>query len=150
MREGMERGGYSLLLRFLQDYPLAGLDFNEAPNTSGLLEQKHASLDPLYQWWLDCLIEGQIVGSDFGSEWPQEIETERFRAAFRRYSKDRNIRSRFPDSRAIGKLLKHCAPTMVKHRERRGEELPYLYRLPALEEARASWEKFIGHQVVWE
>jgi hypothetical protein len=146
----MEGGGYRLLLRYLLDYALTGSDFNEAPQTSGLLEQKHESLGDVYKWWLDCLTEGQIVGSDIGTGWPEEIETERFRVAFRRYSKDRNIRSRFPDSRAIGKLLKHCAPTMVKHRERRGEELPYLYRLPKLEEARASWEKFIGPKVVWE
>lgn len=150
MREDMEAGGYRVFLRYLLDYDLTGLDFNEAPITAELRNQKEESLDVLYQWWLDCLLEGQIVGSDFGAAWPQEIETERFRSAFRRYSKDRNIRSRFPDSRAIGRLLKHCVPGMVKHRARREDGMPYLYRLPELDEARASWEKFIGHPVEWE
>lgn len=149
MREGMEAGGYRVFLRYLLDYDISGLDFNEAPVTAELRSQKEESLDVLYQWWLDCLLEGQIVGSDFGAAWPQEIETERFRSAFRRYSKDRNIRSRFPDSRAIGRLLKHCVPGMVKHRARQGDDLPYLYRLPTLDEARASWEKWIGHAVDW-
>lgn len=150
MREGMERGGYRLLLRYLLDFDLTGVDINEAPQTDEILNQKHESLGDVHKWWLDCLLEGQIVGSDFGATWPQEIETERFRSAFRRYSKDRNIRSRFPDSRAIGRLLKHCVPGMVKHRARREDGMPYLYRLPALDEARKSWESFIGHPVEWE
>lgn len=150
MRERMERGGYRLLLRYLLDFDLTGLDFNEAPHTSGLLEQKHASLDPFFQWWLDCLAEGQIVGSDFGGQWVDKIETGRFRAAFRRYVKERNIRSRVPEDRSIGKLLKKCAPGIKKVRERSGEALPYVYVMPKLEACRAAWSRFIGHTLEWE
>src|SRR5574343_32462 len=51
MRNGMEQGGYPVLLRYLMDYPLSGLDFNEAPATEGLADQKIHSLNPMYQWW---------------------------------------------------------------------------------------------------
>ena len=146
----MESGGFTLLLQFLLDYDLAGLDVNEAPSTIALLEQKHASLEPIYQWWLDCLTEGYLVGSDIGTTWPAEVETERFRNAFKRYTRDRNIRTRVPDSRAIGHMLKKCTADIRKHRVRRSEDLMYLYLMSSLERNRDAWERFIGHKVVWE
>lgn len=148
MREGMEAGAYRVLLKYLLDYDLKGIDLNEAPSTKALLEQKHHTLDPLQQYWLDCLEEGRIIGAEF-TEWPKDIECERFRSAFRRYVRERNIRSRIPEDRAIGRLLKQCAPGVTKGRVRRGEDLPYVYHVPSLEVARGEWAKFIGHKVEW-
>ena len=105
MRVGMEVDGYPHLLRYLLDYDLSGIDLNAAPATHGLSEQKHHTLDPFHQWWFDCLEEGALIGSE-SSAWPHEHNCERFRAAFRRYVKERNIRSRVPEDRAIGRLLK--------------------------------------------
>ncbi|SOD41367.1 bifunctional DNA primase/polymerase [Nitrosovibrio sp. Nv4] len=149
MREGMEKDGYPHLLRYLMDFDLTGIDINLAPVTNALLDQKNESLDPLHQWWLDCLEEERIVGSEFGG-WPEDIECERFRAAFKRYVKDRNVRSRVPEDRAIGRLIKQCAPGITKSRARRGDELPYVYHVPRVEISRTDWEKFIGHKVRWE
>lgn len=149
MREGMEQGGYPYLLRYLLDYDLSGLDFNAAPSTQGLSEQKHHTLDPFHQWWYDCLEEGVLIGSEFGG-WPTEPTCDRFRAAFRRYVKERNIRSRVPEDRTIGRLLKQCAPGVTKRRATKTEEgQPYLYSLPALDIARVEWDRFIGHPVEW-
>lgn len=150
MREGMEAGGYRLLLRYLLDCDLAGFDPNEAPATKGLLEQKHASLDPLAQWWLDCLTEGYVVGSDFSGNWPKEIETDRVRAAYRRYGRERNVRSRAPDDRAFGRALKKFAPGVRKSRKSVEGGLSYTYLLPSLDAARKEWEQHIGHEVNWE
>jgi Bifunctional DNA primase/polymerase, N-terminal/Family of unknown function (DUF5906) len=151
MREGMEAGGYALLLRYLLDYDLAGLDLNEAPHTKALLEQKHASLEPLDQWWLDCLTEGYLVGGDFDGQWPEEVSTERFRRAFGKYLRDRNIRSRMPDSRTIGRMVKRCIPSATRYRIREDKDtLGYAYKLPALEAARLDWSTHIGHEVNWE
>lgn len=149
MREGMELGGYRLLLSYLRNFDLRGLDFNEAPNTSGLLEQKHASLDPFSQWWLDCLTEGRLVSSDLGGQWVEKVETDRFRSAFRRYVKERNIRSRTPEDTAVGKLLKKIAPGIRKRRERQGQDLLYVYYIPSLAESRKAWEEHIGHAISW-
>ncbi|WP_296670863.1 bifunctional DNA primase/polymerase [Sulfuricaulis sp.] len=152
MKDGMAADGgegYGLLLRYLLDFDLSTVDVNAAPKTAALLDQKHESLKPLESWWYECLSEGQIVGSDFGGDWPQEVETERFRSAFRRYSKDRNIHSWAPDGRAFGWLLKRCAPGAVRVQRRRGDELMRVYTLPELVECRAAWNHFIGDEVEW-
>lgn len=151
MREGMESGGYRLLLRFLLNFDISGIDINDAPRTSALLDQKVSSLDPFHQWWLDCLHEGKLIGSDFGGAWQKEVDKERFRSAFRRYVRERNIRSRIPEDRGIGRYLKSCLPSIDGSGKRReGDELINTYRVPTLEQARKEWEKYIGHTVAWE
>ena len=150
MREGMESGGYACLLRYLLDYPLAGLDLNQAPQTQALTDQKHHSMDPLYQWWLDCLEEGALLGYEFHG-WAREVECVRFRSAFRRYAQERNIRSRVPEDRSIGRLMKVCLPSIMKKRcSKKGDEgQPYAYQIPTLIDARAEWDRFIGHPATW-
>ena len=148
MRKGLDDGGNRHLLRYLLDYKLG--DINAAPDTKGLLAQKHASLEPFEQWWLDCLSSGCVAGSDLGNTWPTEISTERFRSAFTRYVRERNIRSRIPDARAVGHNLARFAPKVVRKKARRDEGLCYLYLFPELDGARQDWEAFIGSKVEWE
>ena len=149
MRNGMDRGGYGVLLRFLLDYDISALDFNIAPSTQALMEQKQHTMEPLHQWWLDCLENGTLLCSEFPG-WPEEVECERFRSAFRRYVKERQIRSRLPEDRVIGKLLKRCVPGLVKKRlNRREDGQPYAYTIPDLEIARKEWDIFIGHPTEW-
>lgn len=151
MREGMEAGGYSLLLRYLLDYDIGQVEFNAAPATKGLLDQKISSLDAFHQWWLQCLTEGKLVGSDFGSEWPTEIGKERFRSAYRRYFKERQIKGRIPEERTLGRLLSSCLPSMdPTGKKREGDERINTYRLPDLDQARREWDGFIGHSSVWD
>lgn len=147
MREGMEAGGYRLLLRYLLDFDLTGIDVNEAPATAALVDQKHASLDPFHQWWLDCLSEGWIVGSDFGGEWPAEVGKESFRAAYRRYVKERNIRARVPDERTVGKLLKVVAPSVSPGKQR---SVGNTYKFQSLDQHRREWSAWVGHEVQWD
>jgi hypothetical protein len=150
MRERMEAGGSRYLLRHLLDFDLRGVDVNAAPSTAALHDQKISSLLPFHQWWLDCLTQSRLVGSDFNG-WPLEVEKERLRQAFSRYTKERQIRSRIPEDRTLGKLLKTCAPTVDGSAKRRTDgELINLYRLPDLEQARLQWSEFIGHPIVWE
>lgn len=148
MREGMERGGYRLLLRYLLDFDLTGIELNEAPATQGLLDQKHASLGLTEEWWLECLREGKIVGGDFDG-WPETSDTEQLRNAFSRHAKVRGIRSRLPEATAIGRVLAKCAGVERK-RVRHGDKLTYAYAIPALGTARDNWERYIGHRVEWE
>lgn len=151
MHEGMAAGGKSHLLKYLLDYDLSNIEVNRAPNTAGLLEQKLSSLDPLGEWWFSCLTEGIIVESDFAKGWPEDMSKARFRDAFYRHAKERNIRGRMPDERWIGRFLAKCAPSIdrgVKQRE--GDIFVKLYRFPELAIARQEWQKFIGHEIVWE
>ncbi len=146
MREGMEAGGYRHLLRYLMDYDLAGIDVSQAPATRGLLEQKLATLDPFPAWWLTCLHDGRLVGGDFEDTWPGEADCERFRNAFRRYHKERNVRGWVPDDRSMGHQLAKFAPSVGRKRLARG----YVYTLPGLDAARKEWDTHIGHAGVWE
>lgn len=146
MREGMERGGYACLLRYLLDYDLSGIDVSGAPATTGLMDQKHASLDAFPGWWFTCLTEGKLAGGDFETVWPLEADCDRFRNAFRRHCKERNVRGWIPDDRSMGRQLAKFAPGVSRTRLSRG----YVYRLPALDAARADWSKYIGHDMAWE
>lgn len=148
MREGMERGGYRLLLRHLQRFDLAGLDLDQAPSTRALLEQKLETLKPFEQWWFDCLSQGRLLGSDFAEGWPGEIEVEQLRVAFERYSRQRHITSRNPSSIAIGKALRAVCGAACQHTRVKSPG-PYIYRFGDLGACRAAFDRFIGHAVEW-
>lgn len=148
MRTRMEKGGYRLLLTYLLNFDI-NVDINHAPMTIGLVDQKHASLEPFEQWWLDCITEGQMVGSlgkgiDF-----DEIHAETFRNAFSENMRRRQIRTRLPDERAIGKVLAKVAPSIRKVRRRVGSSQEYFYVSGGLEILRKDWEKYIGSKLIW-
>lgn len=151
MREGMERGGYEQLLRYLLDFDISKTDPNDAPQTRGLMDQKAANLDPIHQWWFDCITEGEIVGGDFEGVWPAMMEKNRLRGAFRRYSRDHNISGRVLSDIEFGRLLKKCLPKIraSQQRVKGGEDRLNVYELPDLYTCRRSWCKFIGHEVEW-
>ncbi len=149
MREDMEAGGYRLLLSYFLNYNIAGVDLNAAPMTQGLIDQKHASLEPLEQWWLDCLMEGSLVGSAARGIDFRRINTDTFRNAFAEYCRRRQIRTRLPDERQIGKTLSQVARSMKKVRVRVGGELGYEYVSGGLEPLRRDWEKYVGGAFAW-
>lgn len=149
MREGMEEGGYANLLRYFMDYSITS-DPNHAPDTEGLREQKHYSLDAMQQWWLDCLTEEQILGLDYPG-WPNEMECEALRGAFRRYVKQRNITKWVVDDRSFGKALVKFAPSCRRQRATQvvGGVRRYVYPMYSVEHYRGEWEAFINHKVEW-
>lgn len=148
MRVGMEQGGYAFLLRYLLDYDLSGVDINEAPATKGLADQKLASMEPFEQWWFGCLTEGTLLSGDFEG-WPEHCETKRFRSAYSRYMKERNIRSRTLDEIGVGHAIKRIARSIHKKRMRLDGGNPNVYILPTLEQARDDFEKHLGHALHW-
>lgn len=148
-----EMGGNQILLHYLQNFDLSKVDVNYAPRTAALLDQKVSSLEPFHQFWFDCLSFGKIVNSDFACEWEGELDVdkERFRMAFGRYCRDKNIRSRIPDDRSIGKQLKGLCPDVDPTKKKReGSELINLYRLPSLEHCRKAFGEYMGQAVIWE
>lgn len=150
MREGLEDGGLSMLLDYLQNFDLADIDVNSAPMTEGLAEQKEESLDVFYQWWIECLRTGAITYSDFQSDWPTEISTDQFREAFKRYAKDRGVKGWTPNDVGLGRLLRSCVSGLVNAKKVVEGQRIRSYRIPALEDCRRSWDKFMGHANKWE
>ena len=141
MKDRMESGGYRLLLTYLLQYKFDDVDINGAPTTRGLVDQKHASLEPFEQWWLDCLTENHLVGSVAKGIDFKEIYTETFRNAFIDYARRRQIRTRLPDERSMGRSLMAIAPSMKKKRHRIGGHLEYSYVSPGISQLRRDWEK---------
>jgi hypothetical protein len=149
MRVGMEEGGYAVLLRFLMDYDLTGIDVNEAPRTRALASQKEHTLEPIHQWWLDCLSQGALVGSGI-AEWPESVGCSVFRGACSRYLRDRQIRSWEPSERVFGVRIRRCSPGLGRVYVRQDKERLWTYRLPSLADARKEWDSFIGQGRTWE
>lgn len=151
MRVGMEQGGYANLLRYFLDFDLGSVDVDDAPNTAALIEQKHQSLPDVEKWWLDCLSTGQVVGGDWGGEWPDTVPTNRMREAYARWCRSRNIRSRLLEEVGFGRAMSKIAPSFAKKRAR--ADMPgdrsYAYVSPGLESLRADWERYIGGKVEW-
>lgn len=154
----MESGGSALLLRYLLDYDLTGIDVNEAPETTGLAQQKMLSMTPVSQWWYSSLQEGHLVGvsaSFNGKEWPDPLVLkDEVRRAIKQYYQDRNIRERVPaDTELLTEINKACgdAPWTVKRssRDATGKQ-PWCYCVPPLAAAREAWDKRIGAKQNWE
>lgn len=147
MRRGMEQEGYAHLLRYFMDFDLTSVDVNAAPSTQGLVDQKHASLPPIQEWWLDCLTADRLIGDSFDGELPERIPTGRVHAAFATWAKQRNIRSRLPQDREFNKEMKMRLGDYRRTRE--GGNLLYAYHSPGIDVLRADWETFIGGAVDW-
>lgn len=152
MREGMEKGGYAHLLRYLMDFDMRGIDVNDAPKTAGLIDQKHANLTPVPEWWLNCLMAQEIIGADFGGDWPDSIATNRLRAAFRRWAGERNIRARLPNEHEFGRTFKKLAPSMARKKVRpdNSGDSSYSYVTPGIAVLRKDWEGYIGGELSWD
>jgi hypothetical protein len=152
MREGMEQGGYRLLLRYLLSYDVSDIKITVAPDSQGLLDQKHRSLPPFQRWWKDCLTEGKVLGADFGGEWPTAVSKDRFRLAFQRYLRERNMNwsSANYSVEAISHELLRVLPSHERGRRREDGERVQVYLLPSLAVARMDWEAFIGGSVEWD
>lgn len=149
MREGMEANGgegYSLLLARLQAFDLSTVDVNDAPKTDGLADQKLESLGAQHSWWLDCLIEGQILGGDFAGEWPTELPTNRLIEAARRYTVERGVRSWQPSRIAFNRAMKQFIPGWHANKTTKPQpgDATYHYTLPSLDQARAWMAEALG------
>lgn len=147
MREGMEDGGYKILLKYLLDYDISGINVNEAPKTKGLLEQKLESLPPFAAFWFNCLREEKI--SFLGDDWPSAVDKNSFRQAFKNYVQERNLRHWIPADNTLGKLFKQYVPAVTDSKIMTNEQRKWAYRLPTIDECRTSWEKFIGQSISW-
>lgn len=151
MRLGMEAGGYACLLRYFLDFDLSTVNVNVAPNTRGLIEQKHASLEPVQAWWLDCLETNELVGGDFDGAFPARVPTNRLEEAFKKWARGKNIRSRLPGVKDFFKDIREIAPSFV--RKKANPESPadhtYSFFNPGIETLRMDWDRFIGGTHTW-
>jgi hypothetical protein len=150
MRLGMEQGGYAHLLHFLQQFDLKGVDVNAAPKTQGLIDQVRQSMEPLHEWWLDCLESGQLVGSSLAGQLPERIPTERAYEALERWARGRNVRTRLPRRQGFIEQLREAAPSMAKKRARVDDVNVNCFVDVDLARLRSDWDRFIGVPHKWD
>ena len=147
MREGMEQGGYSQLLHFLQTFDLSQVDVNRAPKTAGLNDQVLETLDPITEWWLDCLHSDQLVGTEFpADDLPKKISGNRVQPAFEAWCRKRNVRSRTATGRKFKMRLLELAPSMVFKKVRWSKQegdLGYAYVHTGLQNLRADFDQSV-------
>lgn len=145
MKQGMLAGGLRLLLDYLREYKIE-INVNVAPKTVGLLEQKIASLDLLGQWWYDCMLNVELLGSSQVGHEFKEIHCGQFRSAFQTYLKGRNINGRVPSDESIGREIKKLAPSMIKKLKFGKGNHYYSQGLAAL---RKDFENYIKGEIKW-
>ena len=68
IRNEWANGGNAAFLAFCLQRHVPGNRMGPLPQTSGLLAQQKLSLEPLHQWWLECLTAGEIGPT--GAGWP--------------------------------------------------------------------------------
>lgn len=145
IKEGLvQHGGYEYLLAWLLNPALLdGLDLNKPLLTNALLVQKHQSLQPFEQWWYSSLEEGRLLNHE-AEEWPVQIEKEEMRQAFRRWSREHNIRQRPPSDQEIGHRLKKLSPSLRSTLARKAKGHVSVYRFSPVEAIRKEWDSFLG------
>lgn len=151
MRIGMEQGGYSNLLRYLLDFDLSKVDVNVAPKSQALIAQKHQSLTPIQEWWLDCLENNELVGSDYHGPFPPRAPTNRIEEAFRRWTRNKNIRSRLCSKNALFAEIRKLAPSFqkIKAAPDAPDDTTWAYANPGIKILRRDWDRFIGGTHIW-
>lgn len=152
MRVSMEQGGYACLLRFLLDYDISSIDLNTAPHTQGLLDQKHASLDVVQEWWFECLSSRTLLGSEWEGDIPDRIPLNRFRIAFEKWVSSRNIRNRIPGYYNFLRIIEEITPSLkrMKARSDSPEDATRSFKNPGIEILRKDWCKYIKGNHEWK
>lgn len=162
MKRQMEAGGYAKLLNDLMKRDISNVDFTSPPRTAILSTQIRASLGGLERWWADCLEAGELVfardpetleplGWD---DWDEaEADTKEMMtnhtvrpfqpmkavvmASATAYARDYSGRP--PSPAQVGKFLTEQGALGIRAKE--GGERVQRYRLPTLENCRASFAK---------
>jgi len=147
MRHGMNEGGLRLLLTFFLEYDMKGCNVNVAPQTTGLIDQKIASLDLQGQWWYDCLSCGELLGAPDGSVVNfSAIPVNLYRVAFEKYTKSRHANTRLPADIALGRERVKHAPSIARKKVH-GEG--YEYRSRGLAALRKDFETYLKGKIEW-
>lgn len=109
IREQLDAGGYAAMLHDLLNRDISDFNVRDVPQTEGLEQQRHLSLDTVNAWWFDCLERGYVFRSKLGLEdvlgvWDEHISTELLHASYTEFAKARN--ERHPKNRVhLGRYL---------------------------------------------
>jgi len=141
-------GGKEALLHYLMNWDYSGINLRSPPKTEALLDQKRESAEPIEDWWREGLIDGVLFNVEslgHAERWPRTITTAVIRASLKQYYLNRNIKTRLPNCRGIGRTLRQFTPSITRKRSRSSS-----YSIPPLDAARIEYETYIGHAIDWD
>lgn len=144
IEKGMKLGGYRLLMSYMMAYDITPYELNTAPVTQGLIDQKHASLDVVDEFLVDCLHTDSLLYSDITGATLKLMPCTALRRALSLYVRARNVRTRLPDERTLAQHLAKVFPSLKKQRVRFGQGLDYCFTSDGVFQLRREWERHIG------
>jgi phage/plasmid-associated DNA primase len=130
------------LLDHLLRLDLSDFDFRNPPHTTALNAQKLVGADSLTRFWLDCLTNGEIVGTG-ENDWPEDIVAQVLHEAYVGHARDHGDRHPLTDHHMAEKLAK-LMPGKILRRIRPNKphgnnQRPTRYALDNLDACRAAF-----------
>lgn len=142
------------LFRYLLDYDYTPFSLDRPPSTAALTKQKIQSLHTMESWWYERLCEGVLFGADDDSAheqsnpWPLEITKTRLYGSFDRFCERMRLGEfKRPTRAAFNAFLSDAKKPVRLERDGRREgsgDRDYIYSLPTLDEARATFAEWLG------
>ncbi len=141
INQELENGGYEAMLFDLLNYNLKGFSVRRFPNTTGLQQQKIASLDPVAKWLFEKLAQERLMATD--NTWVQQQSKKSLTQDFADYAR-RIGRSQFNsngDATALGlQLKKILGPSLQSTRTSILGRRDTCWVFPTLANCRAAFE----------
>lgn len=156
-----DNGGRGALLHYLQNYDLSDFDVRKVPQTSGLADQKMASLKNADAWWFECLKDGVIEHCDLfddvdGDEvgW-HESQIRMFqkdlRNSYERWMRTKRFHGDVMSSTAFNRHIRSMVPSVKLVRPRkRNKDYQRCWVFPSLDECREQMEKLLKRKIDWD
>jgi hypothetical protein len=153
MMAELDAGGREALLADLLAFDLSTVNVRVIPRTSGLLEQKIRSLDPIEAWLLDRLKAGRPTRKL--DHWPEFISTEAWCDDYVASNERIGVRRKATETQfgmKIAKLLPGLrrGRSTVPMEGSAAVERRHGYWLPPLDECRENFAEMMGQPIEWD
>lgn len=163
LNDQMKRGGSARLLYELNQIDLKGFDVFKVPKTEGLLQQKVQTFrsNPVKDWFFTRLWAGELFD---GMPWETPVPTAACLRAKYQHANDSGAPrynlglatsfgmwlSKMNGGQPIEKVNKKIDSFFIKNRycDDTSAAVPH-YQFAAINDCRASFDKFIGHKINW-
>ena len=142
LRQWFDNGGDSALLSYLKKYDFSIVNLRKAPRTSGLVEQKLASLGLIERMIYEGLLNGEMLP---GQSWNSPVSRTDF---VEHLSQHRQPWERKVSADQVGRRLKRLIPGVSDYRLP-GRDRERRWRMPDLDQARAKFERHFGQSINW-
>ena len=148
LKAEQDQGGLAAMLYDLQTLDISDFNVRDIPQTAALLDQKILSLTGTEAWLYECLQTGSVpVHHDAETDWDESgidfAKSDAYDAFVRRASVYKCARD-VPGKSVWSKRIRE----IVGATDSRQQKIRKLV-LPPLDQCRAKFEAFIGHDIEW-